>query len=203
MESQRDMTKPVVYCSHISKTFQGKRETKQVISDISIQVKENEFVALFGPGQCGKTTIMNILSGLEPPSAGQVYLEDKQILSPNSKMGVVFQSLAIFPWLTVMGNVEYGLKMRHVPKAKRRARAQHYIDLVGLSGFEKAYPTNDIKYKHFEGNSHAHMKSSTMGASQTLIIDDEKLILGTWQDIYFCEFDGPRNRSFYVKIIEG
>ena len=140
MESQRDMTKPVVYCSHISKTFQGKRETEQVISDISIQVKENEFVALFGPGQCGKTTIMNILSGLEPPSAGQVYLEDKQILGPNSKMGVVFQSLAIFPWLTVMGNVEYGLKMRHVPKAKRRARAQHYIDLVGLSGFEKAYP---------------------------------------------------------------
>ena len=72
-----------------------------------------------------------------------------------------------------------------------------------IYGFEKAYPTNDIKYKHFEGNSHAHMKSSTMGASQTLIIDDEKLILGTWQDIYFCEFDGPRNRSFYVKVIEG
>ena len=72
-----------------------------------------------------------------------------------------------------------------------------------IYGFEKAYPTSDIKYKHFEGNSHAHMKSSTMGASQTLIIDDEKLILGTWQDIYFCEFDGPRNRSFYVKIIEG
>ena len=69
-----------------------------------------------------------------------------------------------------------------------------------IYGFEKAYPT---KYKHFEGNSHAHMKSSTMGASQTLIIDDGKLILGTWQDIYFCEFDGPRNRSFYVKVIEG
>ena len=72
-----------------------------------------------------------------------------------------------------------------------------------IYGFEKAYPTKDVNYKHFEGNSHAHMKSSTMGASQTLILHDGKLILGTWQDVYFCEFDGPRNRSFYVKILEG
>lgn len=72
-----------------------------------------------------------------------------------------------------------------------------------IYGFEKVYPTNDNNYRHYEGNSHAHMKSSTMGASQTLIIDNGKLILGTWQDIYFCEFDGPRNRTFYVKILEG
>ena len=72
-----------------------------------------------------------------------------------------------------------------------------------IYGFEKAYPSEDGNYRHFEGNSHAHMKSSTMGASQTLILDDGKLILGTWQDVYFCEFDGPRNRSFYVKILEG
>ena len=71
-----------------------------------------------------------------------------------------------------------------------------------IYGFEKVYPTNDKNYKHFEGNSHAHMKSSTIGASQTLIISNSKLILGTWQDIYFCEFDGPRHRNFYVKIIE-
>ena len=72
-----------------------------------------------------------------------------------------------------------------------------------IYGFEKVYPTNDNNYRHYEGNSHAHMKSSTMGASQSLIIDNGKLILGTWQDIYFCEFDGPRNRTFYVKILEG
>ncbi|ATD54522.1 secondary thiamine-phosphate synthase enzyme YjbQ [Clostridium chauvoei] len=72
-----------------------------------------------------------------------------------------------------------------------------------IYGFEKVYPTIDSKYRHFEGNSHAHLKSSTVGASQTLIISNGKLILGTWQDIYFCEFDGPRNRTFYVKIIEG
>lgn len=72
-----------------------------------------------------------------------------------------------------------------------------------IYGFEKVYPTNDSNYRHFEGNSHAHMKSSTMGASQTLIINEGELILGCWQDVYFCEFDGPRNRTFYVKIIEG
>ena len=78
-------------------------------------------------------------------------------------------------------------------------------DVVGdlIYGFEKAYPTIDSNYRHFEGNSHAHLKSSTVGASQTLILNDGNLILGRWQDIYFCEFDGPRDRTFYVKILEG
>ena len=70
-------------------------------------------------------------------------------------------------------------------------------------GYEKAYPSVDSNYRHFEGNSHAHSKSSCVGASQTLILNKGKLILGIWQDIYFCEFDGPRTRTFYVKIIEG
>ena len=72
-----------------------------------------------------------------------------------------------------------------------------------IYGFEKVYPTHDCKYKHFEGNSHAHMKSSTMNASQSFILSEGNLILGRWQDIYFCEFDGPRNRTFYVKILQG
>lgn len=71
-----------------------------------------------------------------------------------------------------------------------------------LYGFEKVYPTNDKNYKHFEGNSHSHLKSSTIGSSQNIIIFDGKLLLGVWQCIYFCDFDGPRNRTFYVKIIE-
>lgn len=72
-----------------------------------------------------------------------------------------------------------------------------------LYGFEKAFPTADTAYQHFEGNSHAHMKSTLAGASAQFIISGGKLILGTWQDIYFCEFDGPRNRTFYVKLIQG
>lgn len=72
-----------------------------------------------------------------------------------------------------------------------------------IYGFEKVFPTNDAQYQHAEGNSHAHMKASTMGASQTLILTGGKLILGIWQDVYFCEYDGPRNRRFYVKIMKG
>jgi secondary thiamine-phosphate synthase enzyme len=72
-----------------------------------------------------------------------------------------------------------------------------------LYGLAKVFTSDDINYKHFEGNSHAHLKSSSVGASQTILISCGKLILGTWQDIYFCEFDGPRIRTFYIKIMEG
>ena len=72
-----------------------------------------------------------------------------------------------------------------------------------LNGFERAFPTHHSDYHHFEGNSHAHMKSTIFGPSQTLIIHEGKIILGVWQSVYLCEFDGPRNRTYYVKIIEG
>ena len=72
-----------------------------------------------------------------------------------------------------------------------------------LYGFEKAIPSHDREYRHIEGNSHAHMKTSLVGPSQTLIITGGELVLGIWQDLYFCDFDGPRNRRFYVKIMEG
>ncbi|NLK95728.1 MAG: YjbQ family protein [Clostridiales bacterium] len=72
-----------------------------------------------------------------------------------------------------------------------------------IYGFNKAFPINDNNYKHFEGNSHAHLKSSTINPSQSLILNEGNIILGTWQSVYFVEFDGPRNRNFYVKILEG
>lgn len=72
-----------------------------------------------------------------------------------------------------------------------------------IYGFDKVYPIHDSNYKHFEGNSHAHLKSSTVGASATLILEKGKPLLGIWQNVYFCEFDGPRNRICYIKIIEG
>ena len=72
-----------------------------------------------------------------------------------------------------------------------------------LLGFDKVFPTEQPYYRHMEGNSHAHMKTSLVGPSQTLIIHKGEIIFGIWQDLYFCEFDGPRNRKFYVKIVEG
>lgn len=72
-----------------------------------------------------------------------------------------------------------------------------------LYGLEKNFPTEDREYRHAEGNSHAHIKTTVFGPSQTLIIHEGKIIFGVWQDLYFCDFDGPRNRTYYVKIIEG
>lgn len=72
-----------------------------------------------------------------------------------------------------------------------------------IYGFEKTFPTRDSEYRHAEGNSHAHMKTTAFGPSQTLIIHQGNLVFGIWQDLYFCDFDGPRNRTFYVKIFEG
>ena len=72
-----------------------------------------------------------------------------------------------------------------------------------LYGFEKNFPTEDMKYRHLEGNSHAHIKTTICGPSQTLIIHEGDILFGIWQDLYFCDFDGPRNRTYYVKIIEG
>ena len=72
-----------------------------------------------------------------------------------------------------------------------------------MYALEQAYPTKDIRYRHYEGNSHAHVKASTIGASVTLILEEGEMILGVWQDLYLCEFDGPRQRTFYVKVMEG
>lgn len=130
----------VLQAKNITKTFVTERETTHVVKQFDIDVKRNEFVVLFGPGQCGKTTLLKILAGLQEPSSGQVFLNGEEVTQPGPARGYVFQSLAIFPWLTVMGNVEYGPKMAGMGKKERREKAQHYIDLVGLNGFENHYP---------------------------------------------------------------
>ena len=113
---------------------------KEILRDISFSVEENEFVVLFGPGQCGKTTLLNIIAGLDRPSSGEVLIKGKAVTKPGPDRAMVFQNILLFPWLTVMGNVEYTMKAQRVPKRQRQAEAQKYIDLVGLQGFENTYP---------------------------------------------------------------
>lgn len=121
-------------------TFPVKGGSFEVIGNIDLAIQENEFVVLFGPGQCGKTTMANIISGLQEPTRGTVKLQGKEVHGPGPDRGVVYQTIALFPWMTAMENVEYGPKVRGIPKEERRKTAQHFIDLVGLQGFENAYP---------------------------------------------------------------
>lgn len=132
--------KYMIECTGVKKVFPSDKGTVEIVEYLNLKVKENEFVVLFGPGQCGKTTILNIIAGLEPSTEGRVVVNDKLVTLPGPDKGVVYQTISLFPWYTVMRNVEYGPRMRGVPKKERRERAQYYINLVGLQGFENSYP---------------------------------------------------------------
>lgn len=130
----------IIECKDLGKQYKTPEGEKVIIERMDLAVKENEFVVLFGPGQCGKTTMIRLLSGLEQPDRGEVRINGKLIQGPGPDRGVVYQTISLFPWLTVMGNVEYGPKVRGIAKKERREKAQHYIELVGLKGFENTYP---------------------------------------------------------------
>lgn len=130
-----------IVCKNITKIFiQKGTQRVHVLEDISLDVKNNEFVVILGPGQSGKSTLLRIIAGLETPTTGSVTLDGKEVEGPGPDRGLVFQSYMLFPWKTVLGNVELGPKLRGIPKKERRETAAHYINLVGLNGFENHYP---------------------------------------------------------------
>jgi NitT/TauT family transport system ATP-binding protein len=110
------------------------------LADIDLTIREGEFVALLGPSGCGKSTLLRIIAGLNRPSEGQVLYRGQPIDGVNPHATIVFQSFALFPWLTVQENVEVAMQARGVPARERAARAVKLIDTVGLDGFERAYP---------------------------------------------------------------
>jgi len=111
-----------------------------VLEDVNLTLREGEMVALLGRSGSGKSTLLRIVSGLLQPTAGEVLWCGRQISGPADGVAMVFQSFALFPWLTVRENVELGLEARRVPRAEREKRAEEAIDLIGLGGFENAYP---------------------------------------------------------------
>ena len=125
---------------NISKTFYDRQGEHPTIADVSFEVYDNEFLVILGPGLCGKTVLFNAVAGLERPTSGHVFLNGRELHGTDPTICMVFQKKAIFPWKTVMQNVEFGPKMRGVPKAERRKTAQKFIDLVGLQNFENSFP---------------------------------------------------------------
>ncbi len=110
------------------------------IDHVNLEVRDGEFVMIVGPSGCGKTTLINILGGLNDATDGTVLLDGKPVEGPGADRGMVFQGYSLFPWLSVQKNVEFGLKMKKIPKEDRADRAKKFIDLVGLTGFEDALP---------------------------------------------------------------
>lgn len=135
------MRTPKISCSHVFKSFnQDSGKPLPVLRDISLEVYENEFLVILGPGQCGKSTLLRLVAGLSFPDSGSVTLDGAEITGPGADRGMVFQSYMLFDWKTVRENVELGPKFRGVPEAERRAIAQRNIEMVGLKGFENYYP---------------------------------------------------------------
>src|SRR5580704_11575002 len=111
-----------------------------VLDDVNLQLNGNEIVALLGRSGCGKSTLLRIISGLMPPSDGKVSIGGQPVDGPASDVAMVFQSFALFPWLTVLENVEIGLEAQGVSSDVRKKQALAAIDLIGLDGYESAYP---------------------------------------------------------------
>ena len=134
------MERPVkIKLSHISKTFVGdKGDRLEVLKDIDIEVRENEFLVLLGAGKSGKTVLLDIITGLDNEYEGKVEFTDGKRTTKD--LGIVFQKYALFPWKTVLQNVEMNQKFRGTGKEERLKKAMEYIELVGLKGFENHYP---------------------------------------------------------------
>ncbi|ABQ38452.1 ABC transporter ATP-binding protein [Bradyrhizobium sp. BTAi1] len=129
--------------SNVSKIFTDKKRNADVtaLADINLSIARNEFVCLLGPSGCGKSTLLNMIAGFEQPSAGHVTVDGEIVTAPGADRGVVFQHANLMPWLPVWENVAFHLLLGGGQKAERRARAQVYIDMVGLTGFENHYPS--------------------------------------------------------------
>ena len=111
------------------------------LSDVSLEVRPREFLAILGPSGCGKSTLLDLVGGFLPTEAGRITVEGKPVMAPGPDRGIVFQHFALFPWKTVRTNILYGLERQRLPRPEREKRAQAFIDLVGLSGFEDSYPS--------------------------------------------------------------
>jgi NitT/TauT family transport system ATP-binding protein len=151
----------------IAKTFKTPdRAGRLVLDNIDFRLKEGEIVAVLGKSGSGKSTFLRILAGLIEPTGGRVLYRGVEVRGPVRGVAMVFQSFALFPWLTVLGNVELGLEAQGVPRAERRERALQAIDLIGLDGFESAYP------KELSGGMRQRV-----GFARALVVNPDVLLL--------------------------
>jgi NitT/TauT family transport system ATP-binding protein len=135
-------SEPKLRISGLAKRF-GRRSAGDLVvfDDLSFSVADLEFLAVIGPSGCGKSTVLRIIDGLEPADGGTIAVDGREVRGPGPERAMVFQSFDLFPWRTALENIAFGLEVRGVPRREQRERARRCIELVGLAGFEDAYPS--------------------------------------------------------------
>jgi NitT/TauT family transport system ATP-binding protein len=125
---------------HVGMIFERDRKTIPVLEDLNLEVQNGEFICLVGPSGCGKSTLLNVMGGFLSPTAGSVKIDAEPVHGPDPRRILVFQDHGVFPWLTVEGNIGFGLSK--LSDAERKQRIAHYVQLVRLQGFEHTYPSD-------------------------------------------------------------
>lgn len=131
---------PKLEIKEVGKVFKTKSGETTALEKTSFSVSDGEFVTILGPSGCGKSTVLRIVAGLEEATSGQVLIDGQEVNGPGPDRGMVFQSYTLYPWLTVKDNISFGLKLKGVSQKERDDVARHYLQLIGLEGFEKHYP---------------------------------------------------------------
>lgn len=182
---------PKISFRNVSKTFDlGSHMGFSALADFSLDVEDGEFVTIVGPSGCGKSTAINIAAGLTKASAGEVEVDGIKVRGPGPDRGVIFQQYALFPWLTVRQNVEFGLRVAGISKQQRRRIADHFIELVGLSDFAGVLPkalSGGMKQRcaiarAYAANPNILLMDEPFGALDALTrVQLQDQLLDTWQ----------------------
>ncbi|HEY5678079.1 MAG TPA: ABC transporter ATP-binding protein [Myxococcales bacterium] len=135
------MTPAAIRVDRATRRFRDRDgSARDALSEVSLQIHAGEFVCLLGPSGCGKTTLLNLVAGFDRPTSGRVLAHGREVTGPDRSRMCIFQSYALFPWRSVLGNVEYGLEVHGVPRAQRHGVAEEFLRLVGLESFASHHP---------------------------------------------------------------
>ena len=130
----------IIRVDHVDKSFPTRHGTISIMQDITFDVKDSDFLAIVGPSGCGKSTLLRLIQGLDHPTAGSIMFRDQKVDGVAKGMAMVFQSFALFPWLTVSQNVAFGLEALGWDSDRIASQVERYVSVTGLDGFEEAYP---------------------------------------------------------------
>jgi NitT/TauT family transport system ATP-binding protein len=188
MAEPKNPDAPLIELIGVRKSFAAPEKGRiAVLADINMQLRRGEIVAILGKSGCGKSTLLRLIAGLAQATAGKVLYRGRSVKRPVPGISLVFQSFALFPWLTVLGNVELGLEAQGVAPAERRTRALAAIDMIGLDGFESAYP------KELSGGMRQRV-----GFARALVVNPDVLLM----DEAFSALDVPTAETLRLDLLD-